>query len=140
MRKLCAILFLTAAVCGANSALAVQQFQNAFMDKYIKDHKDKKFSEYVTTKVKCFICHQGKLKKNHNPYGVHLVDLLDRKKDARDVKKINEALDKVAAMHSDPKDDKSPTYGEMIAAGKLPGGELEAVKKEPAKEDEKKSE
>lgn len=140
MRKFCAMLLFLAAVGGANSALAIQQFQNAFMDKYIKDHEDKKFSEFVTTKVKCFICHQGKKRTNRNPYGEQLAELLDKKKDMRDVAKINEALDKVAKMHSDPKDDKSPTYGELIAKGKLPGGGLEDVKKEPPKKDEKKAE
>ncbi len=138
MRRLCVLLLFAFVAAGAQQALAIQQFQNAFMDKYIKDHKDKKFSEYVQTKVKCFVCHQGKLKKNHNPYGDELVKLLDRKKDSRDVKKINDALDKVAKMHSDPKDDKSPTYGELIAKSELPGGKLEDVKKEPKKEDEKK--
>jgi len=133
------MVLFTAAVAGADSALAVMQFQNAFMEKYIKNHEDKKFSEFVTTKVKCFVCHQGKKRTNHNAYGVHLVELLDKKKDVRDVAKINEALDKVAKLHSDPKDDKSPTYGELIAKGTLPGGELEDVKKEPPAEDEKKA-
>jgi hypothetical protein len=56
---------------------------------------------------------------------------LDRKKDIRDAAKIKAALEKVAKMHSDPEDDKSPTYGEMIAASELPGGSLEEVQKEP---------
>ncbi len=118
------------------TALGIQQFQKAFMEKYIKNHEDKEFAKYVTEKVKCFICHQGKFRKNHNPYGDELVKLLDRKKDARDVKKINDALDTVAKMHSDPKDDKSPTYGELIAKSQLPGGKLEDVKKEPPKKEE----
>ena len=47
---------------------------------------------------------------------------------------IKKALAKVAEMHSDPKDDKSPTYGELIKASKLPGGDLEESKKEPKEE------
>ena len=34
-------------------------------------------------------------------------------------------------MPSDPKDKKSPTFAELIAEGKLPGGKLEDVLKEP---------
>jgi hypothetical protein len=132
MRKVCLILSVVLAlVFGARDALGVLQFQKVFMDEYIAKHKDKNFAEYVTKKVKCHICHQGKLRKHHNPYGIHLVELLDRKKDIRDAAKIKAALEKVAKMHSDPEDDKSPTYGEMIAASELPGGSLEEVQKEP---------
>lgn len=140
MRKLCVILLFSTLFASAQSVLAIQAFQNVFMEKYIKNNEDKKFSEYVTTKVKCFVCHQGKNRKNRNVYGAQLAELLDKKKDIRDLKKINEALDKVAKLHSDAKDDKSPTFGELIAKGKLPGGELEDLKKDPPKEDEKKSE
>jgi hypothetical protein len=138
MRKAGLILSIgVAAVFGARQAHGVAQFQKVFMDEYIAEHENKEFAEYVTKKVKCFVCHQGKLRKNHNPYGIHLVELLDRKKDVRDVPKIKAALEKVAKMHSDPKDDKSPTYSELIAAGKLPGGELEEVQKEPKKDETK---
>jgi hypothetical protein len=132
MRKVCLILSIALATAiGSREALGVLQFQKVFMEEYIAKHKDKKFAEYVTKKVKCHICHQGKLRKHHNPYGEHLVELLDRKKDIRDVPKIKAALEKVAKMHSDPDDDKSPTYGAMIAASQLPGGPLEEVQKEP---------
>ena len=62
---------------------------------------------------------------------MHFLPLLDRKKDAKNPEKIIEALEKVAAMHSVEGDDTSPTYGELIKAGKLPGGPLEECKKEP---------
>jgi hypothetical protein len=134
MRKLglMAILSMLAIGASAQPALAVVQFQNVFLKEYIDKHENKEFAKSVKEmKVKCLICHQGKKRTNHNPYGIHLVELLDRKKDLKDVEKIKAALDKVAKMHSDPKDEKSPTYGELIAAGKLPGGELEEVEKEP---------
>ena len=38
-------------------------------------------------------------------------------------------------MHTDPDDDKSPTYGKLIKANKLPGGSLESVQKEPEQEE-----
>jgi hypothetical protein len=38
-------------------------------------------------------------------------------------------------MRSVAGDDKSPTYGELIKKGELPGGSLDDVKKEPAAEE-----
>jgi hypothetical protein len=138
MRKLGLLLVaLTAAfVCG-RTAVAIAPFQKVFMEEYIDKHEDKEFAKYVKTKAKCHICHQGKKRTNHNAYGVHLVDLLDKKKDIRDVEKIKAALEKVAKMHSDPKDDKSPTYGDLIKESKLPGGDLEELLKEPRDEESK---
>ena len=46
------------------------------------------------------------------------------------VEKIQKALDKVAKTKIDAKKKDSPTFGDRIAQGKLPGGE-------PDKEDEK---
>jgi hypothetical protein len=140
MRKLALTLIvaLTASVLYVQSAAAIAPFQAAFIKLYVNDHEDKEFAKYVKTKAKCHICHQGKVSpKNvhHNAYGVHLVELLDAKTDKKDVDKINEALAKVAEMHSDPEDEKSPTYGELIAQSKLPGGELEESQKEPSEKE-----
>lgn len=114
-------------------AWAVAEFQKEFLAMYIKEHKDKEFAEYVEKKVKCFVCHQGKkAKKNRNAYGAPLSELLDAKKDKKEVKKIQEALAKVGAMHSDAKDEKSPTFAELIADSKLPtGNTLADLEKEP---------
>ena len=144
MRKL-TLLFVLALMIGVSHdvrpASAVAQFQAVFMKEYITDHKDKEFAKYVKTKVRCHVCHQGKSvnAKNvhHNAYGKHLIDLLDSKKDVKDVDKIKAALKKVGEMHSDPKDDKSPTYAEMILKSELPGGKLEDVKKDPEGEEKK---
>ena len=57
-------------------------------------------------------------------------------KDAKDEEKIAAALEKVGKMPSDPENKESPTYAELIADGKLPGGTLEEVKKEPKGEEE----
>jgi hypothetical protein len=137
MRKFALILSLVVVALGAEPVFAIAQFQAAFIKEYINSHPDKEFQKYVKTKAKCHICHQGKVTpKNvhHNAYGKHLVDLLDPKEDKKDAKKIKEALDKVAKMHVDPKDEKSPTYGDLIKQSKLPGGELEESLKEPAEE------
>ena len=137
MPKFALILSFVIMAAGAEQALAIAQFQAAFIKEYINTHPDKEFQKYVKTKAKCHICHQGKVTpKNvhHNAYGKHLVDLLDPKEDKKDLKKIKEAFDKVAKMHSDPEDEKSPTYGDLIKEGKLPGGSLEESQKEPADE------
>jgi len=136
MRKVGLILLVAtmALVSSARPALAIKAFYDVFTAEYIAEHEDREFAEFVTKKAKCYVCHQGrKSKKNHNLYGIHLVEPLDKKKDKKDVEKITKALKRAALLHSDPKDKKSPTYGELIAAGKLPGGELESLKKEPKK-------
>ncbi|HEX6962485.1 MAG TPA: hypothetical protein VF175_11500 [Lacipirellula sp.] len=140
MRKFALILSALIVAVAAEQALAIAQFQAAFIKEYINDHPDKEFQKYVKTKAKCHICHQGKVTpKNvhHNAYGEHLVELLDPKEDKKDVEKIKKALAEVAKMHSDPEDENSPTYGDLIKESKLPGGDLEESKKEP---EEKKAE
>jgi cytochrome c2 len=120
----------------ARPAAAIVQFYNVFKDEYLKNHPDKEYVAALTKgSNKCFVCHQGKKRKNHNAFGEHLKDLLDRKKDKKDVEKIKAALAKVLAMHVDPKDEKSETYLDRVKASKWPGGELEDLKKEPPKED-----
>lgn len=137
MHRLSALV-LTAliATCLASTASAFPALQKAFFEEYVNNHKDAEFAKYVKTKVKCMTCHQGKDRKHRNPYGEHLAELIDAKKDGKNAAKLKEALKKVAAMHSKADDDKSPTYGELIADSKLPGGTLEEVMKEP-KDDEK---
>ncbi len=102
---------------------ADQAFKEQFVAVYVKpdssDAKDKAFAAAVE-KAKCNICHAGKVKKNRNNYGKALAELLSRKTDAENKEKIQAALKKVEAKHSDPKDDKSPTFGDLIRAGKLP--------------------
>jgi cytochrome c553 len=118
------------------SALAVKGFKVQFEAKYVKEKpandKEKAFAEAVA-KAKCNVCHEGKKKKDRNVYGVELAKLLDKKADKDNVEKIQKALDKVAKLKSNEKEEKSPKFGDLIAAGKLPGGE-------PKKAGEKKEE
>lgn len=118
------------------SALALKGFKDQFVTKYVKEKpandKEKAFAEAVA-KAKCNVCHEGKKKKDRNVYGKELAKLLDKKTDKDKVDKIQKALDKVAKMNSNEKDKKSPKFGDLIAAGKLPGGE-------PKKAEEKKEE
>ncbi|MCG8451140.1 MAG: hypothetical protein MI725_16350 [Pirellulales bacterium] len=130
-------LFLS---CGLTSkVLAIPQFQKEFYRVYNIDKKAEQPSDFVKVvlEAKCHLCHQGKKRKNHNPYGDELAKLLDKKKDKKNPEKIVQALEKVAKLPTNPKDKKSPTYGALIKAGKLPGGSLEEAKKEPKEDAEK---
>ncbi|MEM9352444.1 MAG: hypothetical protein AAGA92_05485 [Planctomycetota bacterium] len=141
MRLLCSVFAASLLMSLAQSASAIKPFQDVFVKEYVDEESKTELTELASSKrLACLICHQGKKKKHHNPYGEHLEDLLDKKKDAKNKEKILEALKKVAAMHSDPDDESSPTYGELIAEGKLPGGKLEDLKKEPEKKEEAESE
>jgi hypothetical protein len=115
-------------------AHGVKSFKDQFDVKYVKkdskDVKQKAFAEIVA-EVKCNLCHQGKSKKDRNPYGQELAKLLDKKADMKNVEKIKKVLDQVAKLKFNPKDKKSLTFGELIAAGKLPGGKPKEEKKAP---------
>jgi hypothetical protein len=129
-----ALLLAIFAMGSARPAVAVQQFLTEFDKMYLADHPNEEFQKAARDpKMKCLICHQGKNRKNRNVYGAFLDELLDRKKDIKNVDKIKEALAKVGAMHSDPEDESSPTYDELIKAGTFPGGTLEEASKEPEK-------
>lgn len=125
-------------VCSsARQALAIVAFKKSFQKLYIEPDTDEEFAKLIkSNKTGCLVCHQGKKRKHHNPYGKHLVELLDKKKDRKDKEKIIAALKKVEKMHSDPDNDQSPTYGELIKANKLPGGSLEELQKEPEHDEE----
>lgn len=139
MRRLVVVLLVSVVFIGTSSqqATAIVAFKKEWQKLYITPETDEDFAKLVkSNKTGCFVCHQGKKRKNHNPYGDHLVELLDKKKDAKDKEKIIAALRKVEKMHTDPDDDKSPTYGDLIKANKLPGGPLEEVEKEPEEGEE----
>jgi len=142
-------LFVT---CGlARPAEAIKQFQIEFEKLYLGEasgteladifkKQESKDEEKALKKLRCLTCHQGKKKKHRNAYGMQLSELLDKKKDKKDKEKIIEALKKVAEMRSDPKDEKSPTFGDLIKQGKFPGGSLEDLQKEPEGSEEEKKE
>jgi cytochrome c2 len=117
---------------GTATAKGDKAFRDEFIAKYVKpdstDAREKAFAA-ACEKAKCNICHEGISKKNRNAYGKELAKLLKRERDKDDKPKIQAALDKVAAMKPDPK---SPTFGELIKAGRLPGGEPKESKDQPA--------
>jgi len=126
MRTLAYFLLLSfcLVIFGAPSALAIPPFQKVFVKQYTDKEKEPNFAAKVK-EAKCFVCHDPKFpkkKKKRNRYGKELSKLLDKKKDKKNTAKVIEAMKTVAALHIDPKDDSSPTYGELIQEGKLPGG------------------
>ena len=113
-----------------NAAHAIAPFKKEFDEKYVKkdssDAKDQEFASAVK-KANCLVCHgknaEGKEdKKVRNPYGQALDKLLDKKEDAKNKEKIQAALETVAKEKSNPDDPSSPTFGDLISSGKLPGG------------------
>jgi cytochrome c2 len=86
MRYVCLMTVVALAVlCTARPAAAVVQFYVEYKKAYLDTHPDKEYAAAVNkASDRCFVCHQGKNRKNHNEFGIHLVELLDRKKDIRD--------------------------------------------------------
>ena len=130
------VCVVAAVVAHVRPALAIPPFSKEFEAKYVKpdsaDEKEKAFAAAATNMKtgKCNVCHAPGDKKVRNAYGKQLSMLLkkdnfkaERLKDDGDKAKaeIIAALDAVAALKSG--DDKSPTFGELIAQGKLPGGD-----------------
>lgn len=140
-------------------AVAIAPFKKVFFDLYVKpdsnDPGEKAFALVAESKTtgECWVCHakwKGGDKHVRNNYGKALSSLLDKKNfssERREAepdkcdKEIRDALEKVAAMKSNPDDANSPTFGELIKSGKLPSdgkpdaGDLAKAKKK-AEEDE----
>jgi 16S rRNA G1207 methylase RsmC len=109
---------------GTRSALAIKPFKDAFVAKYVKsDSKDPAAVAFAAAcnKAKCTICHVGKNKKIRNSYGQQLAKLLHKETDQDNKEKINQALEQVAAIKVNPSSADSPTFGDLIQKGKLPG-------------------
>ncbi len=118
----------------AAPAAAVPAFCEQFEAKYVKpDSKDPKDIALrdAFDRSGCNLCHVGKDRANRNAYGRALAKLLSRKTDTHNEQKIQAALEKVAAMKSRPEDPRSPSFGEIIASGKLPTDEA-LVRAEPS--------
>jgi len=126
-----AAAFMFLAHFGARTANSRAQYAKEFAEHYHakadSDKADEKTLGEAVAKAKCQVCHaEGDDRKNRNAYGKELAKLLrpeGSRGNERDVKKIDDAFDKVSEMHIDPNDSKSPTYGELIKHGKLPASE-----------------
>ena len=105
----------------AREAFAIKQFADEFKAMYVKDGTP--LAKEVET-AKCNVCHMGKSKKDRNVYGQALAERL-KKDDKENVEKIKAALEEVAKLPSDPAKPDGPTFGSLIAEGKLPGGPVQ---------------
>jgi len=125
------------ALLGTN-AKAQPAFKKYFDQKYFPMTGDTPMKKAYETSS-CNFCHIGgadpEERKNRNAYGQALDKLLE-KKDADNAsfkvknekpdvfkaaeEKIIKALETVEKEPSDPKDKNSPTFGELLKAGKLP--------------------
>jgi cytochrome c553 len=127
-----ALIALAVVASVVTPAAAFPEFQKQFFAKYA-DGANAEFTA-LAKQAKCLICHQGmKSKKNRNAYGEALHEHLG-KKDKKNVEKIVAALATVAGESSDSATEGAPTWGDVIATGKLPAGEIEDLKQEPAAE------
>ncbi|ADB18963.1 conserved hypothetical protein [Pirellula staleyi DSM 6068] len=126
MKKVCLTLAggLLVVALMASQASALPPFNKEFTAKYVEGNSNAAFVEAVGT-AKCNACHEGKSKKDKNEYGKAVAKFLTKadfekvKADADAAKKyIVEGLEKAAAE----KNAAGKTFGELIAAGELPGG------------------
>ena len=91
----------------ARPAVAVTAFRQQFRAKYVKpDSKDPKDVAFRAAfdEAGCNLCHVGDDRTRRNAYGQALGKFLSRKTDTQNKEKIQAALDKVAAMKSNPDD------------------------------------
>jgi hypothetical protein len=116
-----------------NTAQSRPQYLGQFKGMYIKpdgtDDEKALAAAFNGLQQKCLVCHvAGQPKKERNSYGKELAKIITPAdatgfKGEMDKDKINEALKKVADVHTDPNDPKSPTYGDLLKSGKLPAGD-----------------
>jgi len=133
--RTCSLFLVVCALLSATArpAAAVLQFYKVWETDYLTNHPDQDYAALVKKPAnRCFVCHEGKNRKNRNEYGSQLAEFLDAKKDKKDTDKILAAIKQVGEMHVDPNDDTSETFNQRIAASKFPGGELDELKKKPA--------
>jgi hypothetical protein len=134
------LLLMFVASLGTRSASGFVEFHKEWVKMYIDDEDDSEANQdYIKLvakgKHRCLVCHQGKKKDNHNPYGIHFVGELG-KDDKKDTDKIVEWLTKVGEMPVDPDAEDSLTYNDLIQRKEFPGGKLEDLEAEPKEEGE----
>ena len=133
-------------VCGSQSAMGYLEFHKEWVKMYVDEEdeseENQEFVKLVTKgKTRCLVCHQGKKKKNHNPYGIHFLERLS-KEDKKDEEKIVEALTEVGELPIDPEGDPDDTitYNELIERKEFPGGEVDKLMEEPEEDADDESE
>jgi len=108
----------------AAPSYAIEEFFKEFQAYYTKPHTRKRNEIALNRAIeqaKCTICHLNDDKHKLTPYGTAIAVRIN-KFDKGKKKKIQEAFEKAALMHSDSYDRKSPTFGQQLKRGKLPEG------------------
>ena len=129
------ILFSVAAIMIFGSsistpAFAIKQFGDAWKEYYEKTSANDDFKKLVAD-AKCNVCHiQGEKKTKHNPYGEAVEELLKKKnypteRFKKEPEKCKEEIEAAFKTVEAVKSKDGKTYGEMIKAGQLPGGDIE---------------
>jgi len=122
MKKVCVcvVVCLLAAAWSMQSASALPPFNKEWMDKYNEGKKNAAFTE-----AKCNICHAGESKKMKNEYGKAVGKYLTKAKykaiqedESKAKQYILEGLQKAEGE----KGSAGKSYGDLLKAGKLPGG------------------
>lgn len=106
----------------ASPVQAIKPFYAELEAKYVKPDSQESNDVALMIAVQqagCTICHPGDDKHKLSRYGGQLAMRIS-KFDKGDKKKIQEALDEVGALRSDPYDPQSPTFRELFRQGKLP--------------------
>ena len=126
MKKVCVCVVLGLCVVAVSepSASALPPFNKEWKAKYEDGNGNAKFVAAVE-EAKCNVCHMGTSKKDRNEYGKAVSKFLTKakyteiKEDEVAAKKyILEGLQKAEAE----KGKAGKSYGDLIKAGKLPGG------------------
>src|SRR5438046_1071592 len=122
MKKVCicvAVGLIGLAWC-MESASALQPYNKEWVAKYNEGDKNAAFKE-----ARCNVCHAGESKKMRNEYGKAVGKYLSKAKymqfkehEAAAKKYILEGLQKA----ENEKSSTGKSYGELLKAGKLPGG------------------
>lgn len=129
---LCGLVLVFGAV---PNVFAMPSFKKAFDEKYVDEHPNAEFKA-AAKKEACNVCHvKGEKKDVRNSYGDALAELIEgsaqervknagaNKKDveAKLLEELKAAFEKTEAKNVDEKDASSPTFGDLIKQGKLPG-------------------
>jgi hypothetical protein len=120
----CGLLVIVGMSTLAQPARSVDSFNKEFKALYLRTGSTTASTQATVfassvQRAGCSVCHLTK-KKGFNAYGKQVATLLTAS-DKTNRTKIRAALTKVAAMPTKANDAKSPTFGDRIRQGKLPG-------------------
>ncbi len=137
MKRFLMALLVVGTLSMASPALAVKQLNDQFKKVYAGEKADEGFKELVK-EAKCYVCHiSKKSKKERNPYGEALHELLEKddfpmKEFKADPEKYAERVKAIFKKAGEEKSgyEKYKTFADRIKANLLPGGNVKGTKDE----------